>query len=138
MKLNLLKVELTKSDDLPGAVDAAVRAQAGALFVMPDDPMMFNLRPQIVELAARNRMPDFYWASQFVESGGLMSYGENLRSSYRATAAYMDKIKKGANPANLPVEQPTRFELVINMKTAKALGLIVPPTLLLRADEVIQ
>ena len=138
MKLNLLKVELTKSDDLPGAIDAAARAQAGALFVMPDDPMMFNLRPQIVELAAKYRMPDFYWASQFAESGGLMSYGENLRSSCRATATYVDRIKKGANPANLPVEQPTRFELVINLKTAKALGLTVPQALLLRADEVIQ
>jgi putative ABC transport system substrate-binding protein len=138
MNLNLLKVELTKADDLPAAIDAAVRARAGALFVMPDDPLMFNLRPQIVELAAKNRMPDFYWASQFVESGGLMSYGENLGSSYRATAAYMDKIKKGANPANLPVEQPTRFELVINMKTAKALGLTVPQSLLMRADDVIQ
>jgi len=138
MNLKLLKVELTKSDDLLAAIDAAVRARAGALFVMPDDPMMFNLRPQIVELAAKNRMPDFYWASQFVESGGLMSYGENLRGSYRATAAYMDKIKKGANPANLPVEQPTRFELVINMKTAKALGLTVPQSLLMRADDVIQ
>jgi putative ABC transport system substrate-binding protein len=138
MNLNLLKVELTKSDDLPAAIDAAVRARAGALFVMPDDPMMFNLRPQIVELAAKYRMPDFYWASQFVESGGLMSYGENLRSSYRATATYMDRIKKGANPANLPVEQPTRFELVINLKTAKALGITVPQALLLRADDVIQ
>ena len=83
-------------------------------------------------------MPDFYWASQFVESGGLMSYGENLGSSYRATAAYIDKIKKGANPANLPVEQPTRFELVINMKTAKALGITIPQPLLMRADDVIQ
>ena len=138
MNLNLLKVELTKSDDLPAAIDAAVRARAGALFVMPDDPLMFNLRPQIVEVAAKNRMPDFYWASQFVESGGLMSYGENLRSSYRATAAYMDKIKKGANPATLPVEQPTKFELVINLRTAKALSLTVPQSLLLRADDVIR
>jgi putative ABC transport system substrate-binding protein len=78
-----------------------------------------------VELAAKYRMPDFYWASQFVESGGLMSYGESLLGSYRGAAAYVDKIKKGANPANLPVEQPTRFELVINMKTAKTLGLTV-------------
>ena len=88
-----------------------------------------NLRPQIVELAAKRRMPDFYWASQFVESGGLMSYGENLGSSYRAAAAYIDKIKKGANPANLRVEQPTRFELVINRKTAKVLDLTVPQSL---------
>lgn len=138
MNLKLLKVELAKSDDLAAAVSAAAHAQAGALFVMPDDPMMFNLRPQIVALAAQNRMPDFYWAREFVESGGLMSYGENLRSSYRAGAAYMDKIKKGANPGTLPVEQPTRFELVINVKTAQTLGLTVPQSLLLRADEVIE
>jgi putative ABC transport system substrate-binding protein len=138
MNLKLLKVELKKSDELAAAIDGAARAQAGALFVLPDDPMMYNLRPQIVELAAKNRMPDFYWASQFVESGGLMSYGESLRGSYRGAAAYVDKIKKGANPANLPVEQPIRFELVINMKTAKTLGLTVPQSLLLRADQVIQ
>jgi putative ABC transport system substrate-binding protein len=138
LNLKLLKVELTKSDELPAAVNAAVNAQAGALFVLPDDPMMFNLRPQIVELAAKSRMPDFYWAREFAESGGLMSYGENLRMSYRAGAEYMNKIKKGANPGELPVEQPTKFELVINTKTAKALGLAIPQSLLLRADEVIQ
>ena len=138
LSLKLFKVELKKSDDLPAAIDAAVREQAGALFVMPDDPMMFNLRPQIVELSAKYRLPDFYWASQFVESGGLMSYGENLGSSYRATAAYMEKIKKGAKPGDLPVEQPTHFELVINLKTARALGLNVPQSLLLRADDVIR
>jgi ABC-type uncharacterized transport system substrate-binding protein len=138
MKLQVLKIQLARSDDLPAAIESAVRAQAGALFVMPDDPMMFNLRPQIVELAARNRLPDFYWAREFVESGGLLSYGESLRTSYRATAAYIDKIKKGANPAELPVEQPTRFELVINMKTAKALGLTVPQSMLVRADDVLQ
>ena len=138
MNLVLLKVELRKSDDLPAAIDAAVHARASALFVMPDDPMMFNLRPQIVELAARNRLPDFHWASQFVEAGGLMSYGENLRGSYRATAAYMDKITKGAPPADLPVQQPTRFELVINLRTARVLGLAVPQALLTRADDLIQ
>ena len=138
MNIKLVKVEVSKPDEVAAAVDAAVRAQAGALFVMPDDPLMFNARPQIVELAAKYRMPDFYWAREFVDSGGLMSYGESLRGSYRNAAAYMGKIKKGANPAEMPVEQPTRFELVINMKTAKALGLTIPPSLLLRADEVIQ
>jgi len=136
--LVLLKVELRTSDELAEAIDNAARARAEALFVMPDDPMMMNLRPQIVELAARYRMPDFYWASEYVVSGGLMSYGENLRSSYRAAATYMDKIRKGANPGSLPVQQPTRFELVINMKRAQALGLNVPQSLLIRADEVIQ
>jgi putative tryptophan/tyrosine transport system substrate-binding protein len=138
MNLKLLKVELSKSDDLPAAVNAAVRAQAGALFVLPDDPLMFNLRPQIVALAAQNRMPDSYWAREYVDSGGLMSYGEDLRSSYRAGAGYMEKIKKGANPGELPVEQPTRYYLVINLKTAKTLGITIPQSLLLRADEVIQ
>jgi len=138
MNRSLMKVDIKTSNELPAAIDAAVRAQAGALFVMPDDPMMFNLRPQIVELAAKYRIPDFYWASQFAESGGLMSYGENLRGSYRGAAAYVEKIKKGANPAYLPVEQPTRFELVINLKTAKVLGVTVPQSLLMRADDVIQ
>jgi putative ABC transport system substrate-binding protein len=82
-------------------------------------------------------MPDFHWAREFAESGGLMSYGENLRESYSAAATYMDKIKHGANPATLPVQQPTRFELVINLRTAKALGIAVPQSLLLRADLVI-
>lgn len=126
MNLNLLKVELKRLDELAAAIDAAARARAGALFVMPDDPMMINLRFQIVELAAKYRMPDFYWASEFVASGGLMSYGENLRSSYRAAAG------------NLPVQQPTRFELVINLKRAQALGLSVPQSLLVRADDLIQ
>jgi putative ABC transport system substrate-binding protein len=136
--LRLLKVELRRPDDLAEAVDAAVRAGARALFVMPDDPLMLNIRPQIVEIATTYRLPDFHWASEFVVTGGLMSYGENLRSSYRAAAAYMVKINKGANPADLPVEQPTRFELVVNMKRAQSLGLNIPQSLLLRADEVIQ
>jgi len=134
----LLKVELKSGDELEAALETAVRARAGALFVMPDDPLMMNLRPRLVGLAAKYGMPDFYWASEFVEAGGLMSYGENLRSSYRAAAGYLDKIKKGANPGNLPVEQPTRFELVINTKRAQALGIGVPRSILLRADEVIQ
>jgi putative ABC transport system substrate-binding protein len=138
MNIELLKLELRKSDDLGAALEVASRSQSAALFVMPDDPMMFNLRPQIVELAAKYRIPDFYWAREFVESGGLMSYGESLRGSYRASASYVDKIKKGAHPGDLPVEQPTRFELVINAKTAKELGIVVPQSLLLRADEVIQ
>jgi putative ABC transport system substrate-binding protein len=138
LNVSLLKVELKSSDELVAAADAAVRARAGALFVMPDDPMMFNLRPQIVDVAAKNRLPDFYWASQFVEAGGLMSYGESLRDSYYATASYMHRIAKGAKPGDLPVAQPTRFELVINMKTAQALGVTVPQAVLLRADKVIQ
>ena len=91
-----------------------------------------------MKLAAKYQIPDFYWASQFVEAGGLMSYGENPRGSYGRAASYADKIKKKADPATMPVTQPTRFELVINMKKAKALGITVPQALLLRADEVIE
>jgi putative ABC transport system substrate-binding protein len=137
MNIKLVIIEIGKPEDLPAAMDSAVRAQAAALFVLPDDPLMLNVRPLLVELAAKNRMPDFYWAREFAESGGLMSYGENLRSSYVAAAGYMDKIKHGASPATLPVQQPTRFELVINLKTAKALGIAIPRSLLLRADDVI-
>ena len=138
LDLQLMKLEIRRSDELPEAIAHAADSQAGALFAMPDDPLLYNGRPLIVASAAKHRLPDFYWASEFVESGGLMSYGENLRNSYRAGAAYVDKIKKGASPALLPVEQPTRFELVINMKTAKQLGIVVPQALLLRADRVIQ
>ena len=116
MTLTLVKVEIGKSDDLLAAMERAMQAGPTALFVMPDYPMMFNIRAQIVEAAAKNRLPDFHWAGQFVEAGGLMSYGESLRESYHATAAYLDRIVKGAHPGDLPVTQPTRFEMVINLR----------------------
>jgi putative ABC transport system substrate-binding protein len=138
MNLRLVKLEIGGRDDLPTAMEAAARAQVGALFILPDDPLMMNIRPELTATAAKYRLPDFHWAREFVESDGLMSYGESLRGSYAIAAGYVDKIKKGASPADLPVEQPTRFELVINLKTAKALGVTVPQAVLLRADEVIQ
>ena len=138
LKVKLARVEAKGHAGLPAALDATVREHAGALFVLPDDPMAFNNRARIIEFAAKHRMPDFYWAGEFVEAGGLMSYGENLRGSYRNAASYIDKVVKGANPASLPVQQPTRFELVINMKTAKALGIKFPQTVLVRADRVIE
>jgi putative ABC transport system substrate-binding protein len=138
MGLKLVKLEISTADDLPAAMDTAVREQAGALFVLPDDPLMLNIRPQLVAGAAAHRLPDFHWAREFVDSDGLMSYGESLRASYAAAAAYVDRIKKGAKAADLPVEQPRRFELIVNLKTARALGVTVPPSVLLRADEVIE
>lgn len=138
LKLKLVRIEVQKSIELPAAFEEAIRAQAGAVFVLPDDPMFFNNRDRIVALAAKYRLPDFHMASQFVEAGGLMSYGENMRASYYKAASYVDKVANGVKPELLPVEQPTRFELVINLKTAKTLGLTIPQSLLLRADEVIQ
>jgi putative ABC transport system substrate-binding protein len=100
--------------------------------------MFHNERRRLVDLAAKNRLPAVYQWREFVDAGGLMAYGPNLADMYRRAASYVDKILKGTKPRDLPVEQPTKFELVINLKTAKALGLTIPPSLLGRADEVIQ
>jgi len=99
---------------------------------------MFNYRGQIVEMALRNRLPAASVQRELAEAGFFLSYGADLRDLYRRSAFFVDRIFRGAKPADLPVEQPTKYELVINLKTAKALGIIVPPTLLTRADEVIE
>jgi len=114
-----------------------IRAHAGALTVLPST-MFGSERRRLVDLAAKNRLPAMYSWREFVDAGGLMSYGPNVADNYRRAAAYVDKILKGAKPADLPVEQPTKFELVINRKTAKTLGLTIPPSLLQRADEIAQ
>jgi putative ABC transport system substrate-binding protein len=113
------------------------RARAGALTVLPSN-MFFNERRRLVDLAAKSRLPAVYTWREFVDAGGLMAYGPNLADFFRHAATYVDKILKGAKPGDLPVEQPTKFELVINLKTAKALGLTIPPSLLRRADQVIE
>jgi putative ABC transport system substrate-binding protein len=111
--------------------------RAGALLSL-GSVLFFAERTRIAELAAQSRLPSMYWLKEFAEAGGLMTYGPNLRESFRRAATYVDRILKGAKPGDLPIEQPTKFELVINLKTAKALGLTIPQSLLLRADEVIQ
>ncbi len=138
LKLRLMLISTDDGAGLSAAFDAAVRARAKALFVLPDDPMVFNVRDRIVAFAAKHRMPDIYWASEFVEAGGLLSYGANLRDSYIEATVYIDKVLKGEKPATLPVAQPTRFELAVNQKTAKSLGLTIPPSILLRANRVIE
>jgi putative ABC transport system substrate-binding protein len=103
-----------------------------------NDPLLFAQRGRIAVLAAKNHLPGIYEWREFTEAGGLMSYGAELASLYSHAATYVDKILKGAKPADLPVEQPTKFELVVNLKTAKGLGLTIPQSVLIRADEVIR
>ncbi|HEV2056810.1 MAG TPA: ABC transporter substrate-binding protein [Methylomirabilota bacterium] len=135
--VQLQLLEVRGPNEFDGAFAAMATERAGALLVLSDG--MFNLhRTRLADLAARSRLPAAYGVREFVDAGGLMSYGPSLRDLYRRSAAYVDKILKGAKPADLPVEQPTKFELVINLKTAKALGLTIPPSLLQRADELIQ
>ena len=124
-------------DDFEGALAAATSGRAGALTVV-EDPLTITKRTQIVDFAAKSRLPAIYGVKEFVDAGGLMSYGVHLADLYRRAATYVDKILKGAKPADLPVQQPTKFEFVINLKTAKALGLTIPPSVLQRADELIQ
>jgi len=113
------------------------RRRAGA-FLVTTDAMLTDTRNRIVDLAATQRLPGIYVQRDFVDAGGLMAYGPSLTDLYRRAAVFVDKILKGAKPADLPVEQPTRFELVINMKTAKALGITLPQSILIRVDQVLQ
>jgi len=130
-------VEARGPADFDRAFSEMTRERAGALTMLVS-AMLINERRRLVDLAAKNRLPAVYPRREFVDAGGLMSYGPNGAELYRRAATYVDKILKGAKPADLPVEQPTKFELVINLKTAKALGLTIPQSILIRADQVIQ
>ena len=135
--VRLQVVEARGPADIDRAFSDMIRARAGALTVLVS-AMFVNERRRLVDLAAKNRLPAVYPWREYVDAGGLMAYGANYDDLSRRAATYVDKILKGAKPADLPVEQSTKFELVINLKTAKALGLTIPPSLLGRADEVIQ
>ena len=124
-------------EDFDRAFSEKTGARAGALIVLPSN-LFVSERRRLVDLAAKNRMPAVYPWREFVDAGGLMAYGPHLADLFRRAAIYVDRILKGMQPADLPVEQPTKFELVINLKTAKALGLTIPQTLLQRADQVTQ
>jgi putative ABC transport system substrate-binding protein len=135
--VRLQAVEARGPADFDRAFSDMTRARAGALTVLGSNTFLTERR-RLVDLAARNRLPAAYPQREFVDAGGLMSYGSNVADLFRRAATYVDKILKGAKPADLPVEQPTKFELVINLKTAKALGLTIPPSLLGRADQVVE
>ena len=117
---------------------AAIGPSGARGLIVTNDPLFFTNRATIVQFAADHRLPAVYFTNTFVEAGGLMSYGSRLTESYRRAAAYVHKILTGTKPAELPIERPTTFELVLNLKTAKALGLTIPQSVLIRADEVIQ
>jgi putative ABC transport system substrate-binding protein len=133
----LAVLEARTADQVSSRVEAAIQAGATGLLVL-EDPLTYSTRRHIAALAAQFRLPAIYGYKEFVEAGGLMSYGTERRQLYRRAAEYVDRIVKGAKPEDLPVEQPTKFELVLNLKAAQALGLTIPPTLLFQADEVLR
>ncbi len=135
--VRLQVVEARGPEDFDRAFSDMTRARADAVTVQSTNIFIIEKR-RLVDLAAKNRLPAMYIAREFVDAGGLMSYAPNVADVFRHAATYVDKILKGAKPADLPVEQPTKFELVVNLKTAKALGLTIPQSVLIRADEVIQ
>jgi len=135
--IRLQRLEARRLSDVDEAFSRAADNRAEALIVF-DDPVLWSFRAQIVAQAAMRKIPAVYGYKEFVDSGGLMSYGPDRPDQYRRTATFVDKLLKGARPADLPVEQPTKFALFINLKTAKALGTTLPPTVLARADEVIE
>ncbi|HKC94768.1 MAG TPA: ABC transporter substrate-binding protein [Nitrospira sp.] len=135
--LHVQSLEIRDSKDFDSAFEAALKEHAQALLTGPS-PVINTHHARIIEFAAKNRLPAMYAGPEFVNAGGLMSYAPDYTDQYRRTAVYVDKILKGAKPANLPIEQPTKFELVINLKAAKQIGLTIPPNVLARADKVIK
>ena len=135
--MELHPFEVRDGSELERAFASMAAAHVGA-FIVQQDPLFVSHRRKILDLAAQSRLPGMYIASFYTDDGGLISYGAHLEDLFRRTATYVDKILKGAKPADLPVERPTKFELVINLKTAKSLGLPIPPSLLLQADRVIE
>ena len=137
MAVRLQSLKVKHPDELEGAFQTAVQSHANGLIVVTSGPINIH-RSKITALAARHRLPAIYDAQEFVSAGGLMSYAPSREDMYRRAAGYVDKILKGAKPADLPVERPAKFELTINLKTAKALGLQIPKAMLFRADQVIE
>lgn len=137
LKVTLLSIEVRRPDELERAFAAVLAQRADAMLVLTD-PITFGNRAQVIEFAAKNRLPTMYEVREFVNDGGLMSYGPSLVAMIRRVPVFLEKILKGAKPGDIPVEQPTQFELVVNEKTAKAIGFVIPPAVLVRADAVIR
>ena len=137
LHVEIQSLEVRRPEDLDDKFTAMVKGRAEALVILAD-PVTNTNRVKIIEFATKKRLPTMFTQRLPVDAGGLVSYGTNYQALFRRAASYVDRILRGAKPADLPVEQPTKFELVINLKTAKAFGLTIPPSLLLRADEVIQ
>jgi putative ABC transport system substrate-binding protein len=137
LKVQVQILEIQAPNEFEGAFRSAKKSGAEAINVLAS-PILFAYRKELVDLSAKHRLPGMYENKEFVEIGGLLSYGANLDDLYRRAATYVDKILKGTKPADLPVEQPMKFEFVINLKTAKQLGLTIPPNVLARADKVIK
>jgi putative ABC transport system substrate-binding protein len=137
LSIELSFVSARTPEEFSPGFRAIGRAHAQALYVI-EDRLFFNHRAKLVRLASKAHLPIIYWVKEFAEGGGLMSYGASYADLFRRSAGYVDKILKGAKPSDLPIEQPTRFELVVNLKTARALGITIPNSILQRADEVIR
>jgi putative ABC transport system substrate-binding protein len=137
LRLQVSALGVRREEDLSSAIQTAVNTRAGVLVVI-DDLVISSFQPRILDMASKHKLPVVSQFREFCEAGGLMAYGPNNDEMFRRAATYIDKIFKGAKPGDLPVEQPTKFELVINLKTAKALGLTIPPSVLGRADQVIE
>jgi putative ABC transport system substrate-binding protein len=138
LRLQLQSIEVSRSEDLDRALSAITKERGQALMVPAPNPVGFASRGQITAFAQKNKLPSMYGQQEYVDDGGLMSYGPSIRDMHRRAATYVDKILKGTKPADLPIEQPTKFELVINLKTAKQIGLTIPPNVPARADRVIK
>jgi len=136
-RVTIISLEAKGPDDIDGTFAAIGKERPGALLVV-GDKLFASQQNRIFEFVGKSRLPAIYSQRGYVEAGGLMSYGTNFSDQYRRVATYVDKILKGAKPADLPVEQPTKFELVVNLKAAKQIGLTVPPSVLFRADKVIK
>jgi len=135
--VQLQYLDVLESKDIEPAFRAASKGRADAVLALGNSVLLLQ-RTQVVELAGKNRLPTIYSQREFLEAGGLMTYGTNFADLWRRAATYVDKILKGAKPADLPVEQPTKFEFIINLKAAKQIGLTIPPNVLVRADRVIR